>query len=217
MKRIGVTGAFGFLGANFIAALLEGRPALGLGRGPGFAEGELAITAFASRTRSNPLFATSRVSIEDLDVLDGRGMARKFSGLDALVHFAGLVDYRHSRRRAVWDCDVLGAKRIFDAALEAGVPKLLHVSSICALGQAAIAGRLADEASTPYGDPSWPISFSRRRRPSPPSRPPTPAIIASWTGSAWPISTPSSRMGAGQGLRARPRPTRRHRYSRARP
>ncbi len=71
MQRIGVTGAFGFLGANFIAALLEGRPALGFGE-------DVQVTAFASRTRSNPLFDASKVSIEHLDVIDDDDMARKF-------------------------------------------------------------------------------------------------------------------------------------------
>ena len=83
-------------------------------------------------------------------------MARKFSGLDAVVHFAGRVDYRPACKRAVWDCDVLGAKRVFDAVLEAGVPKSSTYPRSAPSGSG-IAGRLADEASTPYGDPSWPI------------------------------------------------------------
>lgn len=144
MKRIGVTGAFGFLGANFVARLLD--------------EG-WEIVAFASRTRANPLFDNRRVEIQDLDVLDRPGMARKFAALDAVAHFAGRVDYRPSAKRSVWDTDVLGTMRAFDAALAAGVPRLLYVSSICALG-GGIPGRLADEASVPYGDPSWPTSFA---------------------------------------------------------
>jgi dihydroflavonol-4-reductase len=153
MKRIGVTGAFGFLGANFVSALLEGRRQLR------FSRGDVRIVAFASRTRSNPLFDPSDVSVESLDILDYEDMVRKFSGLDAVAHFAGRVDYRSASRRAVWDTDVLGTKNVFDAALAAGVSKVLYVSSICALG-AATTGRPADESCSPYGDPSWPISFS---------------------------------------------------------
>jgi dihydroflavonol-4-reductase len=153
MTRLGVTGAFGFLGANFIAALLEdSRRAASGGDG-------IAITAFSSKSRANPLFDPAEVSTECLDVLDYDGMARKFSGLDAIAHFAGKVDYRPSQKRAVWDTDVLGSKRVFDAALAAGVPRLLYASSICALGDAGD-GKLADEASDPYGDPRWPISFA---------------------------------------------------------
>jgi dihydroflavonol-4-reductase len=150
--KIGVTGAFGFLGANFISALLEGR-------GSPLAGGEgLSITAFASRTLANPLFDASKVETKSLDVLDCGDMALKFRGLDAVAHFAGRVDYRPSMRRSIWDADVLGAKRVFDAAIAAGLSKVLYVSSICALGGSA-PGRPADESSSPYGDPSWPVSF----------------------------------------------------------
>jgi dihydroflavonol-4-reductase len=167
MTKIGVTGAFGFLGANFVRALLEE------GGLPGAPAGELRVVAFASRTRSNPLFEEKalrtrfdeRVEVESLDVLDRAGMADKFAGLDYLAHFAGLVDYRASMKRRLWDVDVLGVKAVFDAALEAGVSKLLYVSSICVLGSGGapgdwIPGNHCDETSTPYGDPDWPMSFA---------------------------------------------------------
>jgi dihydroflavonol-4-reductase len=157
MKRIGVTGAFGFLGANFIAALLEGRV-----RGQ-YADDDMEITAFASRTRTNRLVDPLKVLVKDLDVLDYGDLVRKFSGLDLVAHFAGRVDYRSAARRSVWDTDVLGTKKVFDAALEAGVSRLLYVSSVCALGEGARdgtpGGTRADEASSPYGDARWPISF----------------------------------------------------------
>jgi nucleoside-diphosphate-sugar epimerase len=179
--RIGVTGAFGFLGANFISALLQRLP-------------ETEITAFASRTRANPVFSSDTVRIRDLNILHPAAMAEKFQGLDAVAHFAGRVDYRRQMRREVWEIDVLGAKKVFDAVLKANVAKLLYVSSICALGagrqsneheaasmatsiaspEASPAGsipsslalppsaqlRRADENSIPYDDPNWPISFT---------------------------------------------------------
>ncbi len=70
MLRIGVTGAFGFLGANFVSALLQRLP-------------EAEIVAFASRTRANPLFSPDKVEIENLSILRSGDMAEKFGGLDA--------------------------------------------------------------------------------------------------------------------------------------
>jgi dihydroflavonol-4-reductase len=135
--RIGVTGAFGFLGASFVRALLdEGRPGL-------------EIVAFASRTRTNPLFDPAAVRVESLDVLDRRGLAERFSGLDAVAHFAGKVGFRASERKAVWDANVIGAKNVFDAVLETGIGRLLNVSSINVLRGAA-PGALATESSAPY-------------------------------------------------------------------
>lgn len=150
--RIGVTGAFGFLGANFVSALLDGR-------GARLDGGKVEVVAFASRTRANPLFDAARTEAASLDIMDSGGMARAFSGLDAVAHFAGRVDFRAARRRSVWDADVLGSRNVFEAALAAGVPRLLYVSSVSALGSPR-AGRLADEEGRPYGDPRWPISFA---------------------------------------------------------
>ena len=150
MKRIGVTGAFGFLGANFVSTLLEDQ------RGSDSSKEEVEIVAFASKSRSNPLFNPAEVRVESLDILDYEDMARKFQGLDEVVHFAGRVDYRTSMKKAVWETDVIGTKNVFDAALAAGVSKLLYASSICALGngkplEGAQPGALprADETSLP--------------------------------------------------------------------
>jgi len=164
MNRIGITGAFGFLGASFVTAILSKRNA------GATHSTKPEIVAFASKTKSNPLFPPSAVITESLDIMDSGSLAEKFRGLDVLAHFAGKVDYRRAFRREVWDTDVLGTKRVFEAALAAKVKKILYVSSICALGpgnppQKTIPGQtasrfLADENSTPYGNPGWPISFS---------------------------------------------------------
>jgi dihydroflavonol-4-reductase len=143
--KIGVTGAFGFLGANFIASLLDDR------RQTHSIGDDVGITAFASRTRSNPLFDPSAVRVEGLDVLDYEDMARKFAGLDAIAHFAGRVDYSIRAKRSVWVANVLGTKRVLDAAMSAGVGRVLHVSSICVLGTRSRGetGLLA-ESDSPY-------------------------------------------------------------------
>jgi dihydroflavonol-4-reductase len=159
LEKIGVTGAFGFLGSNFIAAMLDAGASASAGAGPEAGGSDYEITAFASRTLSNPLFDRSRVRVESLDVLDAEDLARKFEGLDAVAHFAGRVDFRPRAKRALWDADVLGTARVFDAALAAGVSRLLHVSSICALGSAPC-GSLLDETASPYADPLWPGSFA---------------------------------------------------------
>ena len=164
MESIGITGAFGFLGANFTAALVK--------EGEEFPDSprRARIVAFASRTKANPLFSNDAVTVAGLDVLDRRSLPSKFAGLDAVVHFAGKVDYSRLRKKEVWDIDVLGAKNVFEAAFAAGVKRIVYISSICALGQGSAPSPqsartppsrgFADEESTPYGDPGWPISFA---------------------------------------------------------
>ncbi len=164
MNRIGITGAFGFLGANFVEAILSERNA------EASDSTKPEIVAFASKTKYNPLFHPDAVITQSLDIMDARDLVEKFRGLDVLAHFAGRVDFRRANKREVWDTDVLGTKRVFKAAMAAKVKKILYVSSICALGpgnlhQKTMPGQtaprsLADENSTPYGNPGWPISFS---------------------------------------------------------
>jgi dihydroflavonol-4-reductase len=78
-------------------------------------------------------------------------MARKFAGLDAIAHFAGRVDYSVRAKRAVWDANVLGTKRVLDAAAAAGIGRILYISSICVLGAKARGEPgLLDESGSPY-------------------------------------------------------------------
>ncbi len=117
--RLGVTGAFGFLGANVVAeALAQGRD----------------VVAFSSRASSHPLFDAGRVETRRLDLLDPASARAGFRGLDAVIHLAGIADFRRSRRRAVWEVNVLGSRNVYEAALHAGLGRLVDVSSVNALG-----------------------------------------------------------------------------------
>jgi dihydroflavonol-4-reductase len=136
--RIGVTGAFGFLGANFVAHLLArgGTP--------------VEIVAFSSRVAENPLFDPRRVTRVPLDVRDAREVRSKTEGLDALVHFAGSVDYSRRRKREVWDINVGGAANVFEAVLANRIRRLLYISSINVLGACGERGGFADESNDVY-------------------------------------------------------------------
>ena len=149
--RIGVTGAFGFLGARFVAALLDQTPGAG-------ASATYDVTAFARRTRSNPVFDPSRTNVVDLDIRDVAAMTAAFAGLDAVAHFAGLVDFRAARTREIWDANLVGTARVFDAAEAAGVSRVLYAASVNVLGASRDA-TLLDERSTPYANPSGAHSF----------------------------------------------------------
>jgi dihydroflavonol-4-reductase len=144
--RIGVTGAFGFLGASLVARLLDSMP-----RGA-------TVVAFSSRTARNPLFDPARLTVAPLDVLDADGVQTATRGLDALFHFAGRVSYARHDRRATWDVNVRGARNVFEAVLANRIPRLVYVSSINVLGAVARGpaggtSRLADETNDVY-DPA---------------------------------------------------------------
>jgi Nucleoside-diphosphate-sugar epimerases len=152
MRRIGVTGAFGLLGANVVSAILERRQ----GNDPEWRD--VRIVAFGSSNFVNPLFSNVDVEIRSLDILDYDGVESAFEGIDELIHFAGKTSDTPEGRSATWDSNVIGCKNVFEAALKRGVKRVLYASSINVLGRTR-EGVPASEKSTPYGDPQWPISF----------------------------------------------------------
>jgi dihydroflavonol-4-reductase len=153
MRQIGITGAFGFLGSNFISAIIDKKR----NGDPEWAEAR--IIAFSSSSARNPKFSNEDVETRYLDIMDYEDLVKNFEGLDAIAHFAGKVDDSANSREKIWDINVLGTRNVFDAALATGVKRVLYVSSICTLGRSGEGGR-ADERSSPYGDSLWPISFS---------------------------------------------------------
>lgn len=138
--RIGVAGAFGFLGANLVAELLAEN------------SGD-EIVAFSSRTAANPLFDSRRVTRVSLDVLDPAEVRRKTAGLDVLFHFAGKVSFARREKRTTWDVNVLGSRNIFEAVLANGIRRFVYASSINVLGAPRDPRGLADETNDPY-DPA---------------------------------------------------------------
>jgi dihydroflavonol-4-reductase len=145
--RIGVTGAFGFLGANLVAAVLE-------------REDTADVVAYSSRVVAHPLFEARRVTRVPLDVRDAAAVRRETAGLDLLFHLAGRISYARRDRRATWDLNVLGARNVFEAALANGVPRVVYVSSVNVLGPCQASRAFTDETSDPY-DPALrnPIAF----------------------------------------------------------
>jgi UDP-glucose 4-epimerase len=137
--RIVVTGATGNVGSSVLRAL-AGDPAvtsvLGLSRRPA-----PAPPRGAGGTATVEL-ATADITSDDLNGL--------FRGADAVVHLAWL--FQPTRDPALtWRANVLGAIRVFRAVLDAGVPALVHASSVGAYSP----GPRKPEADRPV-DESWP-------------------------------------------------------------
>lgn len=117
--KILLTGATGFLGTN-VTELLA-------------AEGhELYIL----HRRNSDLAAVSRFAAKTIaaDVTDPVETVRAADGMDAVVHMAADLSHWHAHRDRVMRTNVTGTRVIAEAAKTAGVPRLLHTSSIAAVG-----------------------------------------------------------------------------------
>lgn len=116
-----VTGATGHLGANLVRALL--------------ARGE--------RVRVLVRSGSSRRAIEGLDVEialgdleDVASLERALAGCRLLYHLAALVSIVPRDRGRLFATNVLGTRRVLQAAARAGVQRVVHCSSFGAVGAA---------------------------------------------------------------------------------
>lgn len=133
MKNIFVTGATGCIGSNLIVKLLN--------------EG-YSVRGF-HRANSN------RLALEDVpvecavgDVRDKASLLAAMKGCDTVFHTAAVVSFWRQKRAEQLDINVNGTRCVVEACLELGVRKLVHTSSVAALGYRTD-GELIDE-TTPF-------------------------------------------------------------------
>jgi long-chain acyl-CoA synthetase len=154
-RHLVVTGVTGFVGKVWLSHLLRHVPSIGkvtvLVRG---GRRESATARFARVVDTNPAFRPlrdhvddvagfldARVEVLDADVarpgcgLDPHTRARLAETADAIVHFAGLTDFRPDPRKAL-PVNVDGALHVADLAELLRVPRLLHVSTCYVAGVA---------------------------------------------------------------------------------
>lgn len=114
-----VTGGSGLVGGALIRQLLaEGKP----------------VTALVNNT---PLADDSTGLLKQVkaDILDVVALEEAFRGIEQVYHCAAFVSFDPRRRRDLFKINVEGTANIVNTALEAGVQKLIHVSSVAALGR----------------------------------------------------------------------------------
>lgn len=117
--RVLVTGASGFLGGWLVKRLLQ--------------EGlEVSVTARPSSDLSD--LQGLKYSRIDTDISDVDRLSLAFKDHDSVFHLAGLVAYTRSARRDMELANVQGTKNVLAACRRANVRRLVHMSSVVAVG-----------------------------------------------------------------------------------
>jgi dihydroflavonol-4-reductase len=134
-RRIFVTGGSGFIGRAVVRRLLE--------RGD-------SVTSLVRDRRRGP---TERLE-EPAGLTFVRGdttgpvewLAARMAGHDGLVHLAGSyrIGIDRSERPAMFAANVTATARVLDAAIDAGIPRIVDVSTVNVLGNTH--GEVVDEA-----------------------------------------------------------------------
>lgn len=134
--RIVVTGATGNVGTSVVRLLSED-PAVG------------SVLGLARRI---PDWSPQKTEWASVDLASPRvDLVPRFAGADAVVHLAWAFQPTRDPA-ATWRTNVLGSIRVFEAVAEAGVPALVHASSVGAYSPGPKV-RAVDESWPTHG---WP-------------------------------------------------------------
>jgi dihydroflavonol-4-reductase len=129
-----VTGGTGFLGSYSIQNLIE--------KG-------IRVRALRRATSKLPFFIPDsiwkKVEWIEGDVLDVVALQESMEGVDAVLHSAAIVSFVKGDRAEMYKVNIDGTENVVNIALEQGVRRLLHVSSVAALGRTANAITVTEE------------------------------------------------------------------------
>lgn len=118
MKAI-VTGANGFLGHHLVQFLLSQN-----------------VEVYAMVRASSNLDALKDLGCHMVtgDLLDKESLMKGFEGMDAVFHVAGAMSSNPKERQRLFDVNVEGVRNIIAASESKKVKRLVHVSSVVAVG-----------------------------------------------------------------------------------
>lgn len=119
MARALLTGGTGFLGSNIALRLVERGWRVTILERPG-----------ADRT----LLEGGPFDYIAGDILEPETLPEAMRGIDVLFHAAGVVDYWRQGVDWMYRVNVEGTRNVMEAALRAGVERVVHTSSTAALG-----------------------------------------------------------------------------------
>lgn len=117
---IAVTGANGLLG-SFVAKRLH----------------DQAVSFVAIKREKSDTHLVGNLPIEwrAADILDINGLCTALHGVDTVIHTAALVSFNPRDREKLYQVNVEGTRNVVNACLRTGVKRLLHISSVAALGR----------------------------------------------------------------------------------
>lgn len=136
--KVAATGAAGFLGTNLLHRLVR------------HGHEVTAIDRVRPADAPHP-----RVTWVDGDVLDPESMRSALTGAEVVYHLVAMITLAH-RHDTAWRVNTEGVCVVAEAALAAGVRRMVHTSSIHAFNQYDCGGRI-DERTGRSVDPALPV------------------------------------------------------------
>ena len=118
-RTILVTGSAGLVGTELVRQLLER---------------DVRVKALYNKNNLKN-FNNQLLSIHQCDLLDVNALEEVMQGVSEVYHCAGLISFSPSSRNALYKKNVEATANVVNASLNAGVKKIVYVSSVAALGK----------------------------------------------------------------------------------
>ncbi|WP_241558572.1 NAD-dependent epimerase/dehydratase family protein [Paracnuella aquatica] len=150
-RKVFLTGGTGFLGAYILQNLVQ--------KG-------IAVRALR-RSGKLPFFIPQHIAeaVEWVpgDVLDVVALADAMEGVDAIIHSAAVVSFDKTDRQLMMAVNEEGTANVVNTALEAGVQRMVHVSSVAALGRTTKAEKVSEAKKWSEGDNNTDYAKSKHK------------------------------------------------------
>jgi dihydroflavonol-4-reductase len=148
-KKILVTGASGFLGGHLVRELCR--------------RGEAGALRVLAQSAPPPWMRALPIEIAAGSVTSATDMARVVDGVDRIYHLAGMVSYKPADAHRMYDVHVGGTRALCEAAVRAGVKRIVMASTSGTVAVSKRADELPDETSPAPVDiiARWPYYGSK--------------------------------------------------------
>ncbi len=119
---IAITGANGLLGSAIIQRLIDE---------------QLDFVALKREGSNLDSLAknTTAIRYRDADILDSTSLLEGLKDATTVIHTAAIVSFNPKRQKEIFEVNVVGTKNIVDACLALKIPRMIHISSVAALGR----------------------------------------------------------------------------------
>lgn len=128
-----VTGGTGFLGSYIIKELVEKN---------------YSVRAIY-RNKKLPFYISSSIAdkVEWVqgDILDVISLEEAMNGIDTVIHSAGYVSFIKKERKEMQQVNIDGTANVVNMALQKNIRRLVHISSVAALGRKASGDKVNEE------------------------------------------------------------------------
>ena len=114
-----VTGAAGLVGKELITQLLS--------------QGK-KVTAVYNKTPLQDFHSADLKQVQ-CNILDVVGLEEVMAGIEQVYHCAAIITFNKKRKSEMFKINIEGTANVVNAALDAGVKKMVYVSSVAALGR----------------------------------------------------------------------------------